>query len=131
MKVIICGSRDWTNTLMIDSYLKNLPPFSVVIHGEAPGADEIAHRLAHNHGHIVRGYPARWDLYGDAAGPIRNQQMLDEEKPVDRVVAFHEDLANSTGTKDMITRARKAWIPVQIFNETGEISRQTELGRLE
>ncbi|KKK60551.1 hypothetical protein LCGC14_3023250, partial [marine sediment metagenome] len=41
------------------------------------------------------------------------------------VVAFHEDLANSKGTKDMIARARKARVPVQVFNTSGP--RQTEL----
>ncbi|KKN63857.1 hypothetical protein LCGC14_0497350 [marine sediment metagenome] len=111
---------------MIEVYIKALPPYSVVIHGDAPGVDDIAHNLAHIYRHIVRGYPARWDLHGDAAGPIRNQQMLDEGKP-DRVVAFHEDLANSKGTKDMIARARKEWIPVEVFDGSGKSSRQTEL----
>ncbi len=130
MKVIICGSRHWTNEEIIEEYIKGLPPNSVVIHGEAPGADEIAHRLAHKHGHTVRGYRADWDTFGDAAGVIRNIEMLDKEKP-DRVTGFHEDIANSKGTKDMITRARKAWIPVEVFDRSGKSSRQTELGRVE
>ena len=37
--------------------------------------------------------------------------MLDESKP-DLVVYFHDDIENSKGTKDMITRAEKANIPV-------------------
>ena len=125
MKLIICGSRDWTNEEIIEKYIQGLPPNSVVIHGDAPGADKIAGRIAGERGHTVIEFEANWDLYGDKAGPIRNQEMLDFG--VDKVTAFHEDLANSTGTKDMITRARKAWIPVQIFNEKGESSRQTEL----
>ena len=129
MRVIICGSRHWTNEILIESYIKGLPPNSVVIHGDAPGADKIAGRIADERGHTVIEFEANWSLYGDKAGPIRNQEMLDFG--IDQVTAFHEDLANSMGTKDMITRARKAWIPVQVFDEMGESSRQTELGRLE
>ncbi len=125
MRVLICGSTHWTNEEIIENYIKDLPPDAVVIHGEAPGADEIAGRIADKRGHTVIGFEANWSLYGDAAGPIRNQQMLDFG--VDKVIAFHEDLASSKGTKDMIARARKAWIPVKIFDESGEISRQTEL----
>ena len=32
-------------------------------------------------------YPVDWEKYGKAAGPIRNQQMIDKGKP-DLVVAF-------------------------------------------
>ena len=130
MRVIICGSRNWKEEkalpeYRIETYIKTLPPNSGVIHGDAPGADTIADRIAREQGHTVIKVKANWDLYGDAAGPIRNQEMLD--RGVDEVVAFHEDLANSTGTKDMVQRARKAWIPVEIFTRSGKSPRQTEL----
>lgn len=48
---------------------------------------------------------------GKAAGPIRNQHMLDGYHP-DMVVFFHHDLSSSKGTKDMVERARKAGVPV-------------------
>jgi hypothetical protein len=61
----------------------------------------------------VESFPADWEQYGRAAGPIRNQQML-EAKP-DRVFAFHEDLEHSKGTGDMVRRARKAGVPVEVI----------------
>jgi len=128
MRVIICGSRNWKEEAVlpeyrIETYIKTLPPNAVIIHGEAPGADTVTDRIARERGHTVIGFKANWDLYGDKAGPIRNQEMLDFG--VDKVAAFHEDIVNSVGTKDMISKARKAWVPVQVFNASGP--HQTEL----
>lgn len=127
MRVLICGSRNWKEEdvlpeYRIETYIKTLPSNAVIIHGEAPGADTVTDRIARERGHTVIGFKANWDKYGDAAGPIRNQEMLDFG--VDRVAAFHEDIVNSTGTKDMVAKARKAWVPVQMFNAR---FRQTEL----
>lgn len=120
MRVLICGSRNWKEEdvipeYRIEEYIKTLPPNAVIVHGAAPGADTVADRVARERGHTVIEFKANWTLYGDAAGPIRNQEMLDIGKP-DRVVAFHEDIVNSVGTKDMIARARKAMLPVEMFN---------------
>lgn len=52
-------------------------------------------------------YPANWSKYKKKAGPIRNQQMLDEGKP-DLVVAF----SGGTGTADMVHRAKVANVKV-------------------
>jgi hypothetical protein len=84
---------------------------SVVIEGEAKGADEMARDVA-NALHIpVEAYPAEWETYGRAAGPIRNQQMLDNGAP-DLVVYFAVNLETSVGTRDMVRRAEKARVPV-------------------
>jgi hypothetical protein len=50
-------------------------------------------------------FPAQWKKFGRAAGPIRNRQMLVEGKP-DLVIAFHDDLKNSDGSKNMLAQAR-------------------------
>jgi hypothetical protein len=55
-------------------------------------------------------YKAEWDKHGRAAGPIRNQQMLDDGKP-DLVLAF----AGGRGTDDMCRRAREAGIEVRRY----------------
>lgn len=120
MRVLICGSRNWNEENVpkehsIEAYIETLPLNAVIIHGACPGADMMADRMARERGHTVIEFKANWNLYGDAAGPIRNQEMLDVGKP-DRVVAFHEDIVHSVGTKDMIDRARKALLPVEVFN---------------
>jgi hypothetical protein len=56
-------------------------------------------------------FPAKWDEYGKAAGPIRNQEMVDS-KP-DLVLAFWD--GRSPGTLDAIKRAVLAGIEVNIY----------------
>ena len=55
--------------------------------------------------------PADWGRHGRAAGPIRNQEMLDVGGH-DLVVAVNRDWAKSKGTNDMVKRCERAGIPV-------------------
>lgn len=117
VRVIVCGSRNWTNRDVIRRELQALPAHAIVVHGNCRGADRIAGRIALSLGLITEPYPADWTKHGKAAGPIRNQQMLDTG--VDLVLAFHDDLESSKGTKDMATRARAAGVPVQVIAGAG------------
>lgn len=104
-----------------------------LIEGDAAGADSIAHWWGKNspmHSHNERPddplfehfcFPAEWDTYGKSAGPIRNRKQLAKllEGPAEverRVFAFHNDLQNSKGTKDMVGIAHKADVPVYLFS---------------
>jgi hypothetical protein len=118
-RIIFCGDREWTDhswIRMVMSALKtNLKRF-VVIEGEAFGADVLSKECAQDLGlHVVR-YPANWNKYGKAAGPIRNRQMVIEGNAT-AVIAFHNDIANSFGTKDMVTYARKQSLPVWLCTD--------------
>jgi hypothetical protein len=75
--------------------------------GGARGADALAKEWAKTHPDIVRwGCKAEWKKYGPAAGPLRNQRML--EWLPDLVVAF----SGGKGTADMVRRARAGSIEV-------------------
>lgn len=127
MKILVCGSRHCPQQIVIDKLnelslgwprtpsdaLGNWLSAVEIISGAAKGADTAAIDWAVINLCKFREFPADWKTYGKAAGPIRNQQMLDEGKP-DLVVAFLAP--NSRGTKDMIQRAQKANIPVEIIN---------------
>jgi hypothetical protein len=79
-----------------------------IIHGKArKGADQFAAYWGNRMMIDVRPFPADWRTYGKAAGPIRNQRMIDEGKP-DLVIAF----PGGRGTADMIRRAEAAGIEV-------------------
>ena len=116
-RVLVCGDRDWDDVEFMYDELDKLADIANphIIHGAARGADRIAGEWAKSRMVPVRPFPADWDQYGKAAGPIRNQQMLDEGKP-DLVMAFHNDIENSKGTRDMVRRARKADIEVKVFS---------------
>ena len=121
LRVLICGSRDWTDKRRIGRYLDELleaeglePPQLIVIHGACKGADHHAGMEAKGRGCQVLEFPANWAKFGLSAGPKRNQQMLTEGKP-ERVVAFHPDVEKSKGTKDMVARAKFYCLPVEII----------------
>lgn len=113
MKVLVCGSRDWSD---YDSVLDAMGRLVeergrfTVMHGAARGADRLSGRAAAELGLEVLEYPADWDRFGRRAGYVRNQQMLDQRP--DLVVAFHRD--GSRGTAHMIELARKAGIEVEV-----------------
>lgn len=124
-RLLITGSRDWTDVDAIRRVLQQLPPGSVVIHGAQRGADTIADVQAKALGLTPLPYPARWDVHDpefcrcpsprprtcNGAGRERNQRMLDEGRPT-RAVAF--PLPSSRGTRDMVRRLKAAGVPVEI-----------------
>lgn len=115
MIILVCGGREYKDWRYLYTVLDNIRTHSQIeriIHGDAIGADRLTSMWCKSRGVHVKPYPARWITHGKAAGPIRNQQMLDEGKP-DIVVAF----PGGVGTSDMIGRARNAGVPVlTVFN---------------
>ncbi len=116
-RILVCGDRDWTDKQLICDVLMDFwweRGDCVVIEGDCRGADQMAGAIAEMMGMEVKKFPADWDKYHKGAGPIRNQQMLDEGKP-DIVLAFHSNIGESKGTMDMIRRANKAGLVVTLY----------------
>lgn len=116
MRILVCGGRDYTDKEMVWGTLDGLARIDdanplatdvTIIHGGAQGADLLADTWAITSYAQIEHYPADWTAHGIAAGPIRNQRMLDEGKP-DLVVAF----PGGRGTADMVRRARRSGVPV-------------------
>lgn len=108
VRVLVCGGRDFDDfnllAATLEPYRDNI---RVVIHGAARGADTLAETWAKEWGKGVHRFPAQWDKHGKAAGPIRNQRMIDAGRP-DLVVA----MPGGSGTADMVRRAKEAGIRV-------------------
>lgn len=115
MRAIFCGDRDWDDEALIEKWMLALRP-SVVIEGEARGADTLARQVAERHGIPVEGKEADWISHGKAAGLIRNREML-KENP-DTCVAFHDNIKASKGTADMVNISRKAGLRVIVVSHT-------------
>ncbi len=116
MKVLVCGSRHFTDYKLLEEVLDEIhkeTEITEIIEGEARGADRLSADWAVRNNIPVRRFPALWDVHGRAAGPIRNQQMLDEGKP-QMVVAFRGP--NSRGTQNMIDQSIKAGLSVKIVD---------------
>ena len=78
-----------------------------VIQGGADGYDLCGELWAQAHNIPCDTYPADWRKHGRAAGPIRNQAMIDKGKP-NLAVQF----PGGRGTADMRKRLDKAGIEV-------------------
>ena len=110
MRVLVCGGRNFNDALTLGSWLGGIhgrQGIAVLIEGGARGADFMARRFAEWKGIPVVTFDADWKTHGKAAGPIRNQRMIEEGKP-DLVVAFE----GGSGTADMVRRARAAGVEV-------------------
>jgi len=116
MKVLVCGDRNWTDVAAIRRELVKFPKGTSLIHGNCRGADKISGRVGDELSFNVKKYDAKWERDGDAAGPIRNQLMLEENPDIDLVLAFHANLGESRGTADMLRRAEKAGIPAKVIS---------------
>jgi hypothetical protein len=117
MRILVCGGRDFFDEERAFAELDAIAPTYVIeggqrtrnVHGEIiGGADFLAYRWASARDVPGCTYDADWTSHGRAAGPIRNQQMIDDGKP-DLVVAF----PGGRGTADMVRRAKAAGIPVR------------------
>lgn len=116
MKILVCGGRKFTDRSAVfdwlDEELKKAPHDTLtIIQGGATGADKLAREWCRERCVPYENYPADWNGLGNAAGPIRNQRMLDNGKP-DIVMAF----PGGRGTSDMTRRARAAGVPVRFID---------------
>ncbi len=121
-RVIVAGSRE----LQIESaeFIKSTletrlagidPSKITLVHGGASGADQLASKAGRELGMNIEVHRADWNTHGKAAGPIRNQQMVDAG--AHRVIAFvGKPLDQSRGTADLIDRAGNKNIPTSVVN---------------
>ena len=79
MRVLVCGGRDFDDAGLMISVLDRLHTekfFTVLIHGNARGADRIADAWASCRGIPCEPYEVpqgEWDEIGKKAGPLRRQ----------------------------------------------------------
>lgn len=119
LRVLVCGGRsydeaaawNWLERNAKDSIAERLREaafeISVVIHGDARGADQGGAQWGRSEYAQVIAFPANWKKHGKSAGPIRNRMMLEQGKP-DIVIA----LPGGRGTDNMIALAEASGIPV-------------------
>lgn len=110
--VAVTGGRKYQNKARVWAELDALyreHANMVLVVGDATGADCFARAWATARGVPLRVYKANWALYDKAAGPIRNQEMLDDAQP-NLLVAF----PGQSGTADCTCRAQTMGIHVLV-----------------
>lgn len=110
MKTIIAGCRGFNDYKLlkekVDYYRKD-HVITEVVSGTARGADYLGEEYANENGIPIKSFPADWDNYGKAAGPIRNRQMAEY---ADVLIAVWD--GKSKGTNNMIIEMNKLMKPV-------------------
>jgi hypothetical protein len=117
LNLVICGSRSITDEekifKVIDSVISEMNIASIIT-GGAKGIDAIGKEYAERKGIKHQEFPADWETYGKAAGPIRNKEMAIIGNAT---LAIVDD--SSVGTWNMIENAVK-WkhvnLTVYFFN---------------
>ena len=122
MVLAFVGSRDWFNRDKIYEVMSKKKELAAklgedltIVSGGAQGADSLSESVAKELGINVIVYNAQWKQYGKAAGPIRNQRILDDGRP-DMVVAFRKKGASKV-TDNMLEKTRKRKIPIEIYSD--------------
>jgi hypothetical protein len=117
MRLLVFGTRTFSNRESLYQILDDFDRgqrVSLVIEGEAPGADTLARDWANSRGIEVAKFPAAWDIHGRAAGPIRNRQMVMQGKPDTAIGFVDKPIVYTKGSKNMYNQLIKAGIPVSI-----------------
>lgn len=117
-RILITGSRDWTDEVAIESALEPYSyhpvggPRPVLVSGACPtGADFIAEEIWERWGLPVEYHPADWEKHGKRAGPIRNQEMVNLGAAV--CLAFIKN--HSRGASYTLAASQRAGIPTKVF----------------
>ena len=114
--ICICGSREFKDKdfvySKINKFISTLNEEFVIIEGGATGADEIARQYCEENNIVHKTFPADWDTFGKAAGPIRNKYMAEI---CNYVLAFKLKNKKNKGTNNMISEAKKLGKKVVVY----------------
>lgn len=121
MRILVTGSRDWTDQVVIvqalwDTAMQMVREgyVPVLVHGACPtGADHIADMAWSTNQWEVERHPADWDKFGKRAGYLRNKEMVDSG--IDVCLAFIKN--GSKGATMTLNLADAAGIPTKIYRE--------------
>jgi hypothetical protein len=107
MKVIIAGSRDIKDYKAVGQAI-SASKFNIteVVCGCALGVDSIGRTWGIANGIPVKEFPANWDVYGRAAGPMRNIKMAEY---ADAAIIVWD--GKSKGSLNMIKEIKKVGKP--------------------
>lgn len=87
---------------------------SVLVHGDARGADRVMEQAALWLGMKIEAHPARWSELGRAAGPVRNREMVYSGVSLCIAVPTTPKGRGVSGTWGCVEEADRASLPVLV-----------------
>ncbi|USM11501.1 moco carrier protein [Citromicrobium phage vB_CbaS-RXM] len=118
---VVTGGTRWKDPIFVRENLDAFHarrPIREMICGMAEGVDMMAYHWCNLRGIPVREFPADWHEHEHRAGPIRNQEMIDENPDITVGLVF----PGHRGTIDMTRRLRKAGIERVFFEPKTSIA---------
>ena len=126
--MLVTGDREWCNAKIYGEneafrqlnalfnvlfHLWEVAPDTIIVHGDARGADKIAGQIwleLTKNLNQVEAHPADWTKHHKAAGPIRNRAMItisaerasNDGHILRKAIACHSHFEDSKGTADMV-----------------------------
>ena len=114
-RVIIAGTRTFDDYGMLCNHAdymlqdKQRTRRIVIVSGAAKGADALGEQYARDRGYKIQRYPADWNRYGRAAGPLRNEKMAQN---ADALLAYWD--GKGPGTQGMIALAEQYGLKIRV-----------------
>lgn len=126
MRILVTGSRRVPETMgsirLAETVLRQCHDIlrtsdvseSVLVHGDARGADRVMEQAALWLGMKVEAHPARWIELGRAAGPVRNRKMVWLGASLCVAVPTTPKGRGVSGTWGCVEEADRASLPVLV-----------------
>lgn len=126
VRILITGSRDWTDTETIRRALSEAwhalgrPADAVLVHGACHlgGADRIAADIWRSWGYLEEPHVAEMGPGGHRLGPKRNAEMV----ALGATICLAFPLPQSRGTRNCMRLAKEAGIPVRVYRTDSGVS---------
>jgi hypothetical protein len=122
IRIIIAGSRKFNDYSKMLNKLDELGTHLLatmddieIVSGHASGADTLGEKFAEAYNYPLKIFPAEWDKYGKAAGPIRNEQMAKYAAEADKGILIAFPMGESRGTRNMIKLAEQYGLEIEVI----------------
>lgn len=111
-QILVCGNRYYDKYSTIENVLSQYD-ISEVVCGDSKGADLLAREYCDKYNIECKVFDAYWNLYGRAAGPIRNGHMVKYVNDDAIVIAFD---SSGKGTQSTVNIAKKRGLKVIVID---------------
>lgn len=120
VRVIIAGSRNFNDQDLFDNSIHDIlikyeTDELEIVSGGCSGADIMGEEYAEEWDIKCAVFPADWNKYGKAAGPIRNEQMARYAAEADYGMLIAFPVGESRGTRNMIKLAKQYGLEVNVI----------------
>ena len=111
MKIIIAGTRTFSNyNILLKAIEEANFEITEIVSGTARGVDRLGERYGSDYEIPVKFFKPEWYLFGNAAGPLRNLEMVNY---AEGLIALWD--GKSRGTADIIRQAQEKKLKIFIF----------------